>query len=42
MTSRLVLVLKVFCGLSVKEIALRLFISEANVYKRYQRARNYT
>lgn len=38
--SSLVVVLKVLCGFSVKEIALRLFISEENVYKRYQRARN--
>lgn len=37
--SQLVLALKILCGFSVKEIALRLFISEANVHKRYQRAR---
>lgn len=38
--SSLVLVLKILCGFSIKEISLRLFISEANVYKRYQRARD--
>ncbi len=38
--SRLVIALKVLCGFSVKEIALRLFLSEANVHKRYQRARD--
>ena len=37
--SRLVFTLKCLCGFSVKEIALRLFISEANVYKRFSRAR---
>ncbi|HEX6051506.1 MAG TPA: sigma-70 family RNA polymerase sigma factor [Gemmatimonadaceae bacterium] len=37
--SRLVLALKTLCGLSTAEIALRLFTSEANVYKRLARAR---
>ena len=38
--SRLVLALKTLCGFSVSEIALRLFTSEANVYKRVARARD--
>lgn len=38
--SRLVLALKTLCGFSVSEIALRLFTSEANVYKRLARARH--
>lgn len=37
--TRLVLALKVVCGFDVREIALRLFTSEANVYKRLTRAR---
>jgi RNA polymerase sigma factor (sigma-70 family) len=37
--SRLVLALKTLCGFSTGEIALRLFTSEANVYKRLARAR---
>ncbi len=37
--SQLVLALKTLCGFSVREIALRLFTSEANVYKRLGRAR---
>lgn len=37
--SQLVFTLKSLCGFSVKETALRLFISNANVYKRYARAR---
>ena len=37
--SRLVLALKTLCGFSTKEIALRLFMSEANVHKRLGRAR---
>jgi RNA polymerase sigma factor (sigma-70 family) len=37
--SQLVLALKVLCGFSTTEIALRLFISEANVHKRLSRAR---
>lgn len=39
MESQLVLALKVLCGFDVSEIALRLFTSEANVYKRLSRAR---
>jgi len=38
--SRLVLALKTLCGFSAEEIALRLFTSEANVYKRLGRARH--
>jgi len=38
--SQLVLALKTLCGFDVREIALRLFTSEANVYKRLTRARN--
>ncbi len=38
--SQLVLALKTLCGFSVGEIALRLFTSEANVYKRLGRARS--
>jgi RNA polymerase sigma factor (sigma-70 family) len=38
--SRLVLALKTLCGFSTGEIALRLFISEANVLKRLGRARD--
>ncbi|MCG8556391.1 MAG: sigma-70 family RNA polymerase sigma factor [Proteobacteria bacterium] len=37
--SQLVLALKTLCGFSVQEIALRLFSSEAHVYKRLARAR---
>lgn len=37
--SRLILALKTLCGFSTHEIALRLFISEANVNKRLARAR---
>lgn len=37
--SQLVLALKVLCGFDVREIALRIFTSEANVYKRLSRAR---
>ncbi len=37
--SRLALALKTLCGFSTGEIALRLFTSEANVYKRLARAR---
>jgi len=39
--SQLVFALKTLCGFNIKEIANRLFISEANVYKRYSRARKY-
>ena len=38
--SQLVLALKTLCGFSSAEIALRLFTSEANVYKRLARARD--
>lgn len=38
--SQLVFALKTLCGFSVSEIALRLFTSEANVYKRLTRARD--
>ncbi len=38
--SRLVVALKTLCGFSTAEIALRLFTSEANVYKRLARARD--
>lgn len=37
--SRTALALKTLCGFSTEEIALRLFITEANVYKRLARAR---
>jgi len=37
--SQLVFTLKSLCGFSIREIALRLFISEANAYKRFNRAR---
>jgi RNA polymerase sigma factor (sigma-70 family) len=37
--SRLVLALKTLCGFGTAEIALRLFLSEANVHKRLARAR---
>jgi RNA polymerase sigma-70 factor (ECF subfamily) len=39
--SQLVFTLKSLCGFSINEISLRLFISEANVYKRFGRAKNY-
>jgi len=39
-TSRLVIALKVLCGFKTREIAQRLLLSEENVHKRYQRARN--
>jgi len=38
--SQLVLALKILCGFGVSEIALRLFTSEANIYKRLGRARS--
>ena len=38
--SQLVFALKTLCGFSVAEIALRLFTSDANVYKRLGRARD--
>jgi len=37
--SQLVLALKTLCGFDVREISLRLFTTEANVYKRLGRAR---
>lgn len=37
--SQLVLALKTLCGFDVREIALRLFLTEDNVYKRLARAR---
>jgi RNA polymerase sigma-70 factor (ECF subfamily) len=37
--SQLALALKTLCGFDVPEIAARLFTSEANIYKRLQRAR---
>jgi RNA polymerase sigma-70 factor (ECF subfamily) len=37
--SQLVLALKTLCGFDAREIAIRLFTSEANVYKRLDRAR---
>jgi RNA polymerase sigma-70 factor (ECF subfamily) len=39
--SRLVLALKILCGFSTSEIALRLFLTEANVLKRLARAREH-
>ncbi len=38
--SQLVLALKTLCGFSIGEIASRLFLTEANAYKRLTRARN--
>ena len=38
--SQLVLALKTLCGFDVREIALRLFTTDANVYKRLGRARS--
>jgi RNA polymerase sigma-70 factor (ECF subfamily) len=38
--SQLVIALKILCGFDVREIAERLFTTEANVYKRLGRARN--
>lgn len=37
--SQLVFALKTLCGFDVREIAIRLFMSEANVYKRLTRAK---
>lgn len=39
--SQLVFALKSLCGFSIREIAQRLFISEANAYKRFSRCRQY-
>jgi RNA polymerase sigma factor (sigma-70 family) len=38
--SQLVFALKILCGFGIREIADRLFLSEANVYKRLGRARS--
>lgn len=38
--SQLVMALKTLCGFDVREISLRLFTTEANVYKRLSRARS--
>ena len=38
--SQLVFALKTLCGFDVREIAIRLFISEVNAYKRLSRARS--
>lgn len=38
--SQLVFALKILCGFGIREIALRLFSSDANIYKRLGRARN--
>src|SRR5258706_290100 len=38
--SRVAIALKTLCGFDVREIAERLFITEANVYKRLERARD--
>jgi len=39
--SQLVFTLKSLCGFSIREIALRLFITEENAYKRFSRARQH-
>jgi len=39
--SQLVFALKTLCGFDIREIALRLFTSEANAYKRLGRARSH-
>ena len=39
--SQLVFTLKSICGFSTSEIALRLFVTQANVYKRFSRARDF-
>lgn len=39
--SQLVFTLKSLCGFNIREIALRLFITEANVYKRFSRAKKH-
>ncbi|PCH62339.1 MAG: RNA polymerase subunit sigma-70 [SAR86 cluster bacterium] len=39
--SQLVFALKTLCGFSIGEISQRLFITEANAYKRFSRARKY-
>ncbi len=37
--SQIVLAMKVLCGFDVREIAIRLFTTEANIYKRFGRAK---
>lgn len=39
--SQIVFALKSLCGFSIPEIALRLFITQANAYKRFSRCRQY-
>jgi len=39
--SQLVFTLKSLCGFSIKDIGLRLFLTESNVYKRFSRAKSY-
>lgn len=39
--SQLVFTLKSLCGFSIREISFRLFITEANVYKRFGRAKQH-
>lgn len=39
--SQLVFTLKTLCGFNIREIASRMFLSEANTYKRFNRARQY-
>lgn len=39
--SQLVFTLKSLCGFSVREISIRLFTTEANVYKRFSRAKSF-
>jgi len=38
--SQLVFALKILCGFGIREIAVQLFTTEANVYKRFARARS--
>jgi len=38
---QLVFTLKSLCGFSIREVAIRLFISEANAYKRFSRAKKH-
>jgi RNA polymerase sigma-70 factor (ECF subfamily) len=39
--SQLVFTLKSLCGFNIREVSIRLFITEANAYKRFNRARQY-
>lgn len=39
--SQLIFALKILCGFDVREIAIRIFMSEEGVYKRLSRARSY-